>query len=399
MTSKKRDNVRSAKILVFTGYFYPHVGGHEQNTRELTKRLIPYGYHIDLITCNTENALSYEEVDGIHVHRLPSWNILGGTYPIPQPTLKSLKIIYGVLGTNYDLIQTNTRFFITSLIGLFVSKLTNKPLLHIEYGSRHSELSNFLADALSKLYDHTIGALIVKNSDMLICNCNASEKFLRHLGAKNKVRCIPIYGINNNIFKKKYTNLRNELRISDALVITSISRLIEAKGVQDIISAFLQIKRKIPDSKLVIIGNGPYRLELARLAKEIDGESILFLGQLPPSKVAEVLNITDIFINASYSEALIASPVIEAGAIGVPSVTTDVGGTREVIVDYVNGLLFSPGDTDTLARKTCEVLANKCLKDKLSKNIEYIVQSQFNWNKNIEIYAREIESLINGGTR
>ena len=189
------------RLLIFTGFFYPHLGGYDLIINELASRLHSYAYDIDLVTCNTENASTYEIYNGIYIYRLPSWNILNKSYTIPKPTFQSIKIFYKILKSDYDLVQTNTRFFPISLIGLVVSKIIDKPLLHIEYGSQHSVLSNRILTLLSEIYDHFIGAIILENAKGIICNCQASERFLRHLCAKCKISCIPIYGINQSIFQ------------------------------------------------------------------------------------------------------------------------------------------------------------------------------------------------------
>jgi glycosyltransferase involved in cell wall biosynthesis len=313
---------------------------------------------------------------------------------VPKPVQDTFKIIFNILYRNYDIIQTNTRFFVTSFIGLCISKFMKKPLVHIEYGSRHSVMQNLFVDIISRTYDHTLGAFLIKNADMLFCNCHATEEFLRHLGANCEISLIPLYGINRMIFRKSPTKLKTQLNINGSLVLTSISRLIYAKGVQDIILAFPQITKDIFNTKLIIVGDGPYRQELEKLADKVDRENIIFLGQLSPEKVAEVLNISDIFINASYSEALTACPVIEAGAIGVPSVTTDAGGTREVISDYENGLLIAPGNIDELAKKSCELLKNKDLRAKLGANIQSLVNDRFDWDNNIDIFIGELQSVV-----
>ena len=130
------------KILIFAGYFYPHVGGYKQVIYELSKRLVKKGYGIDIVTCNTENVLAYEELSGIHIYRLPSWNILGGTYPIPKPNLELLKIFYSLLRKDYDVVNTHTRFFITSFMGAIFAVVKRIPLVHVEHGSTHSALKS-----------------------------------------------------------------------------------------------------------------------------------------------------------------------------------------------------------------------------------------------------------------
>lgn len=385
------------KILVCAGYFYPHLGGSEQVICELSKGLARMGCKIDIITCNTENALPYEDISKVSIYRLDSWNILGGTYPVPKPNLANFRTLVIILRKSHDLILTFTRFFSTSFLGLVISKLKMKPLIHTELGSSHSIISNRILDSICKIFDHTFGALIVRSAEKLICNCNITVKFLKHLGGKNNIFVSPC-GVNLALFVKKRTNLKTRIGLDDeAIIITSVSRLIYAKGIQDLILAFPRIRQEEPNAKLLIIGSGSYRQELDKIVEEIGSNGIFFMGQITHEEVAEVLNITDIFVNPSYSEALTAYPVLEAGAIGIPSVTTDVGGTKEIIEDYNNGLIIKAGDIDNLGEKICELIKNKDLRDKLGKNIQHLVTEKFRWEDAVQFYYEQIESIPMAG--
>ncbi len=267
-------------MLIFAAYFYPHVGGYEKIVYELSRRLVQRDYEIDILTCNTERALAYEELDGIHIYRVPSWNALNSVYPIPKPCPTSFKILRRLLSKNYDVINTQTRFFITSFLGLIFAKLKKTPLVHTEHGARHSIVPNKVIDLISRAYDHSIGALIVKSASRNIGVSEAACEFLKHLGATT-IQLVHD-GIDTTIFKKKEdTNYGQKLDIrNDAVVITFVGRLIYAKGVQDLISAFAKIKDTDPEVKLLIVGDGPYRANLENLAYQTDcASSILFLGQ------------------------------------------------------------------------------------------------------------------------
>lgn len=381
-------------MLIFAAYFYPHVGGYEKIVYELSRRLVQRDYEIDILTCNTERVLAYEELDGIHIYRLPSWNVLNSVYPIPKPCPTSFKILRRLLSKNYDVINTQTRFFITSFLGLIFAKLKRTPLVHTEHGARHSIVPNKLIDLISRAYDHSIGALIVNSARRNIGVSEAACEFLKHLGATT-IQLVHD-GIDTTIFKKKEdTNYRQKLGISkDVVVITFVGRLIYAKGVQDLISAFSKIKDTAPEVKLLIVGDGPYRANLENLAYQTDcAGSILFLGQRNQDEVIDVLSATDIFINPSYSEGLGIS-VMEAASIGLPIIATDVGGTREIITTDKTGILVKAGDVGQLAEELCRLCANAELREKLGKNARILAERKFNWDKITGEYIKLYTSLV-----
>ncbi|NWF76984.1 MAG: glycosyltransferase family 4 protein [Chloroflexi bacterium] len=378
------------RILVFAAYFYPHVGGYEKVVYELSRRLVQKGYEVDIVTCNTERTLAYEELDGVHLYRLPCWNALNSLYPIPKPCPTSFRIWRGLLPKNYDAINTHTRFFLTSFLGFLFAKFKRIPLVHTEHGARHSIVTNRAIDLISRAYDHTLGALVVKSARRNIGVSQAACEFLKHLGAAHAQ---VIYdGIDTSIFKREKTNYRQKLGISnDTIVITFVGRLIYAKGVQDLISAFSKIKDTAPELKLLIVGDGPYRADLENLAQQTGcASNILFLGQKSQDEVIDVLSATDIFVNPSYSEGLGIS-VTEAASIGLPIIATDVGGTREIIATNETGILVKARDVGQLAEELRRLGANIELRKRLGENARRLAEQKFNWDKivreYIELYA------------
>jgi len=368
------------KILVFAAYYYPHVGGYEKNIHELNKRLRQRGHEIGIVTCNTDKAVPQEELDGIHIYRLPAWNIMGGTYPIPKPTPATFKVLRKLCKKQFDLVNTQTRFFFTSFIGLVFARFKRVPLVHTERGTRHSITPNKLAEAIGKIYDHTIGSLIVKAAWKNIGVSQAACDFAKHLGAKDS---IVIYnGIDTNVFRRTETNLREQLELNGATVITFVGRLIYAKGVQDLISAFAKVEELVPAKmKLLIVGDGPHRKNLeGQVQQEGCGTDILFLGQKTQKEVAEILSAADIFVNPSYSEGLPTS-VMEAASVGLPIVATDVGGTREIISHGETGILIKPGQPQQMAEAILSLIRNGRMASKLGTAARNMVSQKFDWDK------------------
>ena len=378
------------RILVFIAYFPPSVGGAERNAYELAKRLIKRGYHVDVITCNAKNIgdsgelPTYEVLDGISIYRLPSWNILGGEYPIPKPSFNTFRILVKLLGRDYDLINTQQRIYLTSFLGLIFAKIRRIPLVHTERGTRPAASKGFI-DLVRRINDHTLGRLIARSAWKTIGVSRDTCNFLKKMGARETL--LIHNGINTDIFEKKELS-----QPTTTVTITFVGRLVYGKGVQDLILTFPEITRK-SKVRLLIIGDGSYRPELERLAQNIDKGKILFLGTKEPKEIAELLSTTDIFVNPSYSEGLPTS-VLEAGAAGLPIVATDVGGTREIIEDGKNGFLIPPGDSRALKEKVCQLIKNKELRENLGRNIQQFVKKNFDWDEIADKWVEEIGNKL-----
>jgi glycosyltransferase involved in cell wall biosynthesis len=115
----------------------------------------------------------------------------------------------------------------------------------------------------------------------------------------------------------------------------TVCRLVPWKGVD----ALIRLLPGLPDTRLVIAGDGQLRGELIELARRAGvGERVLFLGDVPPAEVAGYLRQADAFVLNSTYEGL-PHVVLEAMTVGTPVVATDAGGTGEVVENEVTGLL------------------------------------------------------------
>jgi glycosyltransferase involved in cell wall biosynthesis len=124
--------------------------------------------------------------------------------------------------------------------------------------------------------------------------------------------------------------------------------------------AFAAVER-VPGARLVVVGDGPDRAELERLA----GERVELRGALPRDEALRVVAGATAAVLPSAWENLPHSAV-EALSVGVPVVATAVGGVPEVVLDGENGLLVPPGDQEALAAAIRRVLEEPGLRERLA---------------------------------
>ncbi len=365
----------SKKILLTTTHFYPYKGGLENFALELAKGLTAKKNVVNVLTFQDKNLLENETYEGITINRIPGLNILGNTYTLPVFNKKYRENIEKIINSDYDVIITNTRFFIMSYLGMIIAKKINKKknktkFIHIEHGNVHVVHKNPIITLLAWIYDQTLGRIIFRNADLVVGISKQCVTFAKKMGAK-KTKLI-YNSINLSEYKKINTDLRKKLNISpNKKIVTYVGRLIYAKGVQDLINAASDIK----NIQLIIIGEGPHRKELEKIALKTK-QKVIFTGQLNKKEIIEYLSITDIFVNPSYSEGLPTS-VLEAAAMGLPIIATDVGGTKEIIKQN----LVKPRNIKELKSKLI-ILTSKNKKQK-TKTRQYALLSNFDINKNI----------------
>ena len=131
-------------------------------------------------------------------------------------------------------------------------------------------------------------------------------------------------------------------------LILFVGRLVQSKGVRELLSAFEALAAKRRRLQLVLAGEGNFEPEIAAFLQRTGLEDRLrVIGPCPPAQIADWMNAADLVCLPSYSEGC-PNTIIEALACGRPVVSTTVGGVSE-LVNPRNGILVAPGDSHALA--------------------------------------------------
>ena len=180
-----------------------------------------------------------------------------------------------------------------------------------------------------------------------------SEQVKEHLvkqGTSSSRISVVYNGIDFNLpDASEVQKMKKQLALSHRFpIIGTSARLTKLKGVRDGITAFSMVKRKYNDAAYLIIGSGEEESASKSFANELGiADSVYFLGY--QENVALYLALLDLFLFPSLKEAM-GMALAEASLLGVPSVTTDVGGIPEVILREW-GTLVPPGHPEILAER------------------------------------------------
>lgn len=364
------------RIAVFTPYYLPAIGGLMYNIQTIAEKLRDRGHEIVIFTCNTEDSPSYENIDNIRIYRAPAWNLLNGTFPVPKPCSVTRDFLKQIQEWRPDVISTQTRFFITTLVGWMLGKRYGIPVVHTERGSRHSVVSSSIVNMISNTYDHIIGYLVTRRVVACTGVSDPACEFVKHLSGRPAIR-IP-NGIDMNIFPERKDYKEKQ--------IIFVGRLIEAKGVQDVIKALPVLTKKHPGVELLIVGGGPFLKELRNLTWRYNVRGkVKFTGPLKRETVIDCLSKAAVFINPSYSEGLPTS-VMEASAMGLPVVATNVGGTSELIDDWSTGILVPPRVPWKIEASLSFMLSDPEWAEAIGKRGRKKMQQEYNWDCIIDKY-------------
>jgi glycosyltransferase involved in cell wall biosynthesis len=366
------------------------MGGVERFTECLWGRMASRGWDVTVITCNTDQAPHAEDVSGINVRRLPSWDVLSGRVPIPRPSILGLRVLLEVCTRPPGLVVSNTRFFPTSIIATVLAKLLRRPRMHIEHGSDFIKLDRPQLDAIIRGVDRLAGLWVLRTADACFGVSQAVADFACTLGAR---RCGVLYnGIDLTAPPEDGSPLRERLGVGpDELLVVYVGRLIEAKGVRDLLAA-----RSLfgSDSRLhlAFAGAGPLAQELEALAAR--SPRLHMLGRLTQEEVRTLLAASDILCHPSaYPEGL-PTVVLEGAAAGVAMVATPMGGTEEVVISGVTGLIV-PASSPVALLDAIETLANDgTLRRTLASEARRRAETVFDWDLIAGVCEGEVTRLV-----
>ena len=248
-------------------------------------------------------------------------------------------------------------------------------------------------DAWRKWYHVLLDRLTSPCVDLWISNSEAGKKVAikreKFTAAKIKVIHNGInLGIYRRVAKDKIIKLKQKYGITENdIVVGEVANLREMKGHKDVINAIPIIIQQYPNIRFFFAGKDASDGEIERYAKAKGVDKyIVFAGYC--DNIPEILSIFDIFILPSLWEGLPTS-IIEAMAIGLPIIASNVGGLPELIDDGENGILIEPRSPQQLASSILYLLKNKDVAGLMGeRNIRIARQ-----NHDIESKARDFEKV------
>jgi glycosyltransferase involved in cell wall biosynthesis len=179
--------------------------------------------------------------------------------------------------------------------------------------------------------------------------------------------------------------LRRQLGLAaDHFVIGMIGRLFRLKGHADLITAFAQILPRVPHARLLLVGDGVLRGELAAQTRALGvADKVIFAGLVPPGEVARHVGIMDCLAHLSYREAL-SRALPQALAAGKPVVAYDFDGADEVCLENQTGFVVRTGDTAAAAQRLQQLAGDPALRQRFGQTGQAFVKDHFSIEKMVD---------------
>lgn len=360
-------------IVFFSGYFLPFLGGIERYTDKLTSELVKLGYRVIIVTTNHDHLPAYEEKEGRSIYRFPSKNLFKQRYPILDKNDTYHRLYQQLKSENTQYVICNTRFQLTTLLGLKYAKQKKLPCIVLDHGSSHFTVNNRFLDFFGAIYEHLLTQYIKCFKPRFFSVSNRSSEWLRHFHITSSgviYNSVPDHLYDD--FKEKQLVPKKE----HTFFVTYAGRILKEKGVELLLEAFKNSNFPRP-VELFIAGDGPI---LENLKQEYPDQNIHFLGKLNFEETMSLMAETDIFVYPSmYPEGLPTS-ILEAGLLGCAIIATDRGGTTEVIKDSTLGLIIEE-NAISLQKALCDLIKDDQKRKILQENIQKRIKEHFVWGK------------------
>ncbi len=295
-----------------------------------------------------------------------------------------------------DILISNEYYQLITFIGLIFSKLRKIPFGIIQRRPHKLPSKYFILNWMGKL--------VVKNSSIIFSLTEKGRKTLNlyYKIPRSKIKVIPnsIRPENFLIKKeeiKKVSQLRKKLGIEkNDRVILFIGRIFKIKRTDLLIEIFARVKKKIKNSKLLIVGPSEpkEKKKLIRKIKELKLENdVILVGPVARDRIKYFYKLGDIFcLTSSYEVFGVA--IIEAMASKVPVVVFNTGCVEEIIRNGYNGFLIEFPDIEKFSNTIIEVLKDNEIKRKIIKNGIKTVQKRFDLRKNTKKMLDVIKHVI-----
>lgn len=173
-----------------------------------------------------------------------------------------------------------------------------------------------------------------------------------------------------------------EIVKEDVFTYLFVGRLVRDKGINELITAFENIHHRYPATRLILVGEYESNIDPLRpdtLAKIEEHSAIEFVGLQSGDNLLAYYAASDCFVFPSYREGF-PNTVLEAGAMGLPSIVTDINGSREIIVHDENGFIIPPQDADSLCKAMEDILIMNEKRFKFVANARYMIESKYEQN-------------------
>lgn len=363
------------KILIATGIYPPDLGGPATLLTELPGALKKAGMDVKVITYSDAALSEWEKREGM------VWRISRRS---PCSKLSYFWRMLRLARWSHIVYATDT--YSVGYFAYLIKKITGKKYIirfagdsAWETASARGWTKDYIVDFQNKTYNRRIEkmkkrrAKILMGADRVVAVSDFIADIAKKIGAaKENIRVI----YNAVDF---FGDLPQKTKPKDPTLVFA-GRLMPWKGVRMMLDIVAELKKDFPDIVFEVLGDGPEIDHLKESARRLDIErNVKFRGRVSEPESHKVFSRSTIFVLNTNYEGLPHS-VLNAMAVGLPVITTSIGGNAEVVRNGENGLLVPYDDQEAWLKAVKTLLADESLQQKFIQNGQRTLE-KFRWEK------------------
>jgi len=384
-------------ITLVTTIFPPDIGGPATYAYEVQKRLGEKGHQVKVVTWSDKAEASP------NVYVLPE-----GRRDVRFITsfLRYLSLFITILKVSKgsDVIYVQNPAYV-GLVSLLAARLLRKPIVlrfpgdkawekAFDGGKTQKRMEDFLASPEGGTYINFLLCLqrfIFHRVEKIIAPSEFMKEMLTDYYQVDPQKVTVIY---HSVALEEYEDSSLKPQQFGLPTVITIGRLVRHKMIDQILRVIAELAGQYPSLNLLIVGDGPERENLERLASVLGIEArVKFIGNVAQKEVMTLIKSADIFVLNSIWEGL-SHVAIEAMASRIPVVGTNIKGLNEVIDDGKSGFLVTPDSNEELKDKIIQLLEDDNLTKNLINNAYRKVKLEFTWERNLNFLERELEETV-----
>ena len=355
-------------------------------------RFMKENYLVTAISADKERLLTFGEEEGVSTFHL---ELTRKITPI-KDVIAVLQLYTYLKKEKPQIVHTHTpKAGMVGMLASYLAKVPNR--LHTVAGLPLLESKGFKRKVLNfvekityscatKVYPNSFGlkAIIIEAQF-----CKVSKLKVLANGSSNGIDTSTFNP--ENFSKEQNKILRKELALAEEdVVFIFVGRLVGDKGINELVAAFDTLTKRFQNIKLLLVGAFESDLDPLnnQTLKMIDGNSAILSAGFQQD-VRPYFAIADALVFPSYREGF-PNVVLQAGAMGLPAIVSDINGCNEIIKEEENGLIISVKDSDAIYKAMKRVLEDSVLKNKLQNNARNMITELYEqkvvWNALLKEY-------------
>lgn len=386
-------------IAIFTDAFTQMHSGVVTATVNLAKGLADKGHKVYIIATKfkIKKEFSYKNVEVIRMPGIPS--LLSPEFKLTSPY--SRKLMKYLKKKDIDVIHFSTPLSL-GLQAILIAKKLNLPLvgtfhtfsadkeflegIHLDFNLTIKLMQRFLW-GLNRFY--------YNKCDLITCPAKTTKEELIANNLSKNIKVIS-NGIDSKIFdNSKWKKVKSKYNKNGKLLLF-IGRIAPEKNIRYLLNCFSEVVKKIPSTKLLLVGDGPSMKETKKIIKELKiKKNVILTGKIDYDELVKssIFKASDLFVTASVTENQ-PMTILEAQINGLPCVGINIRGMKDLVQNGYNGYLTEEKNPEEFSNRIIELLSNDKLRNKMKKNSLESVKIH-KLSKVIEIWEETYKELIN----